>query len=136
MFDFPWLGVHVLCDPELGFPRNFVVIKVSISPTFYERLFVWKFCVKLFCIYMLGLSFFWRKNIGKKNSQNIGEIDHRSRILLFAKRQVHYSLICRKNEEEKTFGEYFAQAPKVSVCFKIQMFLYFPTFLLQCVSPI
>ncbi len=38
--------------------------KVSISPTLFNaRLFLRKFCVKLFCTYILVLNFFWRKNI-------------------------------------------------------------------------
>jgi hypothetical protein len=52
------------------------VILVSISPTFYARLFSFKTFAqsKTFCTYILGLNYFWRKKIGA--TVGVGEIDH------------------------------------------------------------
>ncbi len=38
--------------------------QVLISPTFLRGFFARKFRAKLFCAYILGLNFFWHKNIG------------------------------------------------------------------------
>ncbi len=47
---------------------NSVVKKVERRIQFHQHFtrgfFVRKFCAKLFCTYILGLNFFWRKNIG------------------------------------------------------------------------
>jgi hypothetical protein len=52
---------------------------------FTRGFFVQKFCTKLFCTYILGLNFFWPKNIGA----NAGEIDHM--FLLSAKKRKRIS---------------------------------------------
>jgi hypothetical protein len=52
------------------------VDKVPISPTFYVQ----RFYAKLFFAYILGLNFFWRKNIGANALKKLAKLTNFTKI--------------------------------------------------------
>jgi hypothetical protein len=57
---------------SLNYPLTAQEFRCQFHQHFMRGFFVQKFCAQLFCNCILGLNFFWYKNIGA----NVGEIDH------------------------------------------------------------
>ncbi len=49
--------------------------KFQFHQNFTRGFFIWKFCAKLFCIYILDLDFFGKRILAQMRLKNVGKID-------------------------------------------------------------